>query len=118
MYWSCMHRLVCISLDNEEIDSIVDIKAYHSLDQLHSLVSDVVDDSRNIHHSLLPNLLQNMVYCDECPCPTHSSTGNIERERVCVYACGYSDLQCTMMGPFPAGCSLSTLLWKARMGVA
>ena len=47
---------------------------HHSLNQLHSLVADLVDDSRNIQHILLAHLLQDMVYSDECPCPSHTST--------------------------------------------
>ena len=50
------------------------MSAHHSLNQLHSLVADLVDDSRNIHHILLGHLLQDMVYSDECPCPPHTST--------------------------------------------
>ena len=47
---------------------------HHSLDQLHSLMAYLVDDSWDIHNILLPHLLQSLVYCDECPRPTYSST--------------------------------------------
>ena len=50
------------------------ICTHHSLDELHSLVAYLVDDSWDIHHILLTHLLQSLVYCDECPRPTYSST--------------------------------------------
>ena len=66
------------------------VTTHHCLDQLHSLVSDLVDDSRNVHHTLLSHLLPHMVYGDECPCSTHTSTERereSERESVCVRVC-------------------------------
>ena len=54
------------------------VNTYHCLYQLHPLLSDPIDDSRNVHYILFLNLLQNMVYGDECTSTTYSST---ERER-------------------------------------
>ena len=130
------------------------LSTHHSLDQLHSLVAYLVDDSRDIHHILITHLLQSLVYCDECPCPTYSSTAGGEHRliltlllvtfaSICIYLeCGTAViilvtvqnlphilphslyiklclyLQWTMIGPLPVWCSLTTLLWKVRMGVA
>ena len=44
------------------------------LHHLHPLSSEVLDDPRNIHHLFLCDLIQDSVYGDECPRPTHSST--------------------------------------------
>ena len=65
---------------------------YHSLDQLHSLCPDLVDDSSNINNSFLLHLLQNMVYSDKRPCPTNSST--VEKH--------LDDSVCTCSGPLGA----------------
>ena len=58
---------------------------YRSLHHLGPLLPDLANDTRNIHCILL-NLLQNMVYGDECTSTTYSSTeGEREQtERVCL----------------------------------
>ena len=53
------------------------VTTYHSLHHLGPLLPDPANDSRNIHYILFYNLLQNMVYGDECTSTTYSST---ERE--------------------------------------
>ena len=50
---------------------------YHSLDHLSSLLSEFEDDSRDVYHSLCLPLLQDMVYGDERPCPTNTSTAEV-----------------------------------------
>ena len=50
---------------------------YQSLDHLSSLLSEFEDDSRDVHHTLCLPLLQDMVYDDECPCPTNTSTAEV-----------------------------------------
>ena len=50
---------------------------YQSLDHLSSLLSESLYDSRDVHRSLHLPLLQDMVYDDECPRPTHSSTAEV-----------------------------------------
>ena len=47
---------------------------YWCLDELHPLLSDALDDSRYVHHSLLLCPLQHMVDGDEGTSTAHTST--------------------------------------------
>ena len=67
-------QLLCVCLRKA---SIKEFQGTHwVLNHLHSLSSEVLDNSGNVHHSLLCNLIQNSVYGDECPRPPHSSTAH------------------------------------------
>ena len=53
---------------------------YLSLDQLHPLVAGLHNGSRDIHHSLSSNLLQNIVNHNVGTSATHTSTA-VDQER-------------------------------------
>ena len=50
---------------------------YQSLDHIGSLLSEFEDGSRDVDHALCLPLLQDMVYGDECPCPSNTSTAEV-----------------------------------------
>ena len=54
--------------------------SYLSLDQLHPLVAGLHNGSRDIHHSLSSNLLQNIVNHNVGTSATHTSTA-VDQER-------------------------------------
>ena len=47
---------------------------YVSLHHLHSLLPESSDNVCDVHHTLLPSLLQSYVHCQQGACTTHSST--------------------------------------------
>ena len=65
-------RVICISLFIHV--KMMTESAYRCLDELHPLLSDALDDSRYVHHSLLLCPLQHMVDGDEGTSAAHTST--------------------------------------------
>ena len=68
---------------------------YQILNHLGSLLPEFEDDSRDVHHSLCLPLLQDMVYGDECPCPTNTSTAEESNTltMAILSVCGDSKIQ-------------------------
>ena len=82
LYIECLHG---------GVEKQCNVCMYQSLDHLSSLLSEFEDDSRDVHHSLCLPLLQDMVYGDECPCPTNTSTteaGTYTMHRVLTWSTG------------------------------
>ena len=72
----CVCVCVCVSerkRERERKREMIKI-TYWCLDELHPLLSDALDDSRYIHHSLLLCPLQHMVDGDEGTSTAHTST--------------------------------------------
>ena len=101
--------------------------AYNSLHHLCALVSHLVDGSCNVHHLLLLDLVQDIVYADEGTSTSNSST----RPQIHVFHAIYLQdqqtkhsrevnmyLQCTSIGPLLVLYWEMTLLWKDNMEVA
>ena len=94
--------------------------AYRSLHHLRPLVSHLVDGSCNVHHLLLLDLVQDIVYADEGTSTSNSSTVSkyCHVHEVIIIACIVNYLQCTSRGPLLASCWEMTFLWKDNMEVA
>ena len=62
------HTFIVFSHINNVIDT------HWVLDHFHSLVTELLDNASNIHHSLLLYLIQSTVDGDQCSSPTYTST--------------------------------------------
>ena len=65
----------CINQQWQTVCAFSSNTAYRSLHHLHALVSHLVDGSCNVHHLLLLDLVQDIVYADEGTSTSNSSTG-------------------------------------------
>ena len=95
---------------------------YRCLDHLHPLSPHLPDGTSYVHNPLLPYLLQDCVYCNQCSSTPHTSTvgsqGHHGTPPHTHLPPPPTHLQWINRGPLPPSCWVLTFLWKARREVA